>query len=122
MEESENSLSLMDFEFFCVKEKFHFFCFPPTPKDSSPEATIAVRRVRFFPFMGLAFFLVPPVIDSVASTRPPAEKPLGWNGRRSAGNTLCMEISNLQVFSVTHGWGSVCSVYRGWSDWPHWIS
>lgn len=49
---------------------------------------------QFFPFMGLAFFSVPPVIDSVTSTPSPAERQLSWNGPKSAWDSLCMEISS----------------------------
>jgi len=60
-------------------------------------------RFFFSRFMDLAFFSVPSVIDSVASTPPPPpppprEKPLSWNGQSNTGKSLCMEIFNLQVF------------------------
>jgi hypothetical protein len=90
----------VDFEFFYVKETA-VFLLSSHPKESSRQ--LLLDGADFFPrFMDLAFFSVPSVIDSVASTPSPSpptrEKPLSWNGQRNTGKSLCTTIFNLQVF------------------------
>jgi hypothetical protein len=112
---SGNILSLMDSEFFCVKEKLQLLCLPSALNDLSSNSTKAWRLGRFFVPSVYGFRILldapcywqfcfhnapPPRSCSPGTALGELETPFVWK------SLIC------KFFSVTPSWGSIGSVPR----------